>query len=48
MIDVRSAGGEEGGGGRCGSGFQRQKVMSSVVGDRGGAGGKQHLLLCVV
>ena len=38
VIDVRSAGGGGGGGGeegwRCGSGFQRQKVMSSVAGDR--------------
>ena len=36
------------GGGRCGSGFQRQKVMSSVAGDRGGTGGKQHFLLCAM
>ena len=46
MIDVRSAGGR--GRGRCGSGFQRQKVMSSVAGDRGGTGDKQHFLLGVV
>ena len=48
MIDVRSAGGWGGGeeGGKCG--FQRQKGMSSVAGDRGGTGGKQHFLLCAV
>ena len=46
MIDVRSAGGR--GRGEGGSGFQRQKVMSTVAGDRGGTGGKQHFLLCVV
>ena len=47
MIDVRSAGGGERKG-RCGSGLERQKVLSSVAGDRGGTGGKQHFLLCVV
>ena len=31
-----------------GSGFQRQKVMLSVAGDRGVTGGKQQFLLCVV
>ena len=52
MIDVGSAGGRGRGGGgrrrRCGSGFQRQKIISSVAGDRGGTGSKQHCLFCVV
>ena len=47
VIDVRSAGGR--GRGRCGSSFQRQKVMSSVAGDRGGTGGKLRFFsLCCV
>ena len=37
-----------GGGGGEGSGLQRQKIMSSVAGDRGGTGSKQHFLLCVM
>ena len=51
VIDVGSAGGRGRGEGRrrrCGSGFQRQKIMSSVAGDRGGTGSKQHCLFCVV
>ena len=49
MTDVRSVQGRGlGGGGGEGSGLQRQKIMSSVAGDRGGTGSKQHFLLCVM
>ena len=45
LNNIFLAGGKEWGG--CGSGFQRQ-IMLSVAGNRGGAGSEQHLLLCVM
>ena len=41
MTDVRSAGGGEG----CGSGIERQKIISRVVAYSGGRGRTHHFLV---
>ena len=48
VIDVGSAGGRGGEEAEMWQRFPETEDMSSVAGDRGGTGSKQHCLFCVV